>query len=109
MIYLEFHIVHTMENMTYIIFKNKIAQVAGKEHLKAEPIARMHVGGGATIEEVMEHYQLTRAQVHAVLAYYYENQEELDQAYDEAMNDPRLIQSTDLRKTIESRQKTNPD
>ncbi len=96
-----------MKAEQYITFNNKVAQIANREHLKAETVARMYVGGGASIEDVMQHYDLTRAQVHAVLAYYYENQETLDAAYNEAINDPRIISSDDLRKKIESRQQTD--
>jgi len=88
----------------YIVFKDGTARVMGKEHLKAEVVARMHTGGQATIEDVMEHYNLTRAQVHAVLAYYYENQAELDEAYEQVWNDSRVIKSSDLRQKIEARQ-----
>lgn len=86
----------------YIAFKDGTARIMGKEHLKAEVVARMHTGGQATIEDVMEHYDLTRAQVHAVLAYYYENQAELDETYEESWNDPRVIKSSDLRQRIEA-------
>jgi len=97
------------EIQDYITFKDGTARVVGKEHLKAEVVARMHTGGNASIEEVMEHYDLTRAQVHAVLAYYDENQAELDAAYEEAWNDPRLVKSSDLRERIRNRQNPSKD
>ena len=90
----------------YIVFKDGTARVMGKDHLKAEVVARMHTGGQASIDAVMTHYDLTRAQVHAVLAYYYENQAELDEAYEQGWNDPRMIKSSDLRQKIEARQTT---
>lgn len=92
-----------MQSESLITFKDGTARVVGKEHLKAEVVARMHTGGNASIEEVMEHYDLTRAQVHAVLAYYYENQVKLDVAYEETWNDPRLIKSADLCEKIRNR------
>ena len=54
---------------SYIIFKYGEARIVGKEHLKAEIVARMHVDGQATVDDVMEHYRLTRAQVYGALAY----------------------------------------
>jgi hypothetical protein len=37
-------------------------------------VAGMVLQAGATIEQVAEHYNLTYAEVHAALAYYYDNQ-----------------------------------
>lgn len=55
-----------------------VAYIAGKEHLKAEMVARMYVDGDYTIEQVMDHYGLTPAEVYAALAYYYDNRAALD-------------------------------
>jgi uncharacterized protein (DUF433 family) len=77
-----------------------------ERNLKVEPVARMHVNGGATIEEVMEHYSLSRAEVHAALTYFYDNQELLDARYAEALEIGRqagAIDSADLRAAIEAR------
>jgi hypothetical protein len=41
-------------------------------------IARMYVDTDYTVEEVMEQYNLSASEVHAALAYYYDNQAELD-------------------------------
>jgi len=46
-------------------------------------INRLFHGTGASIEEVMEQYSLTRSEVHAVMAYYYDHKEAID-AYFEA-------------------------
>ena len=51
---------------------------------KAKLVASMHVIAGASIEEVMEQYNLSRAQVYAALAYYYDNQEEIEQSFRDA-------------------------
>lgn len=91
----------------YIVFRDGEARIVGKEHLKAELVARMHEKGNASIEYVMEHYDLSRSQVHAALTYYYENQEELDAAYEESWSDSRTIRSTDLRARIEARKATS--
>ncbi len=68
----------------YIEFRDGHARIEGR-NLKAERVARMHVNAGASIEEVMAHYDLSRAEVHAALAYYYGNQQALDQDYQEAL------------------------
>ena len=75
--------------MNSITFKDGEARIVGKEHLKAELVARMHVSGGATIDYVMAHYGLTQAQVHVALTYYYENREALDEAYEKSWADFR--------------------
>jgi hypothetical protein len=51
----------------------------------------MVVKAGATIEETMEQYGLTRAEVHAALTYYYENQETIEQSFREAETYAREI------------------
>lgn len=91
----------------YITFKEGEARIAGTEHLKAELVARMHVSGGASIEYVMDHYGLTRAQVHAALTYYYENQTALDAAYDQSWAESKGVKAADLRAEIERRKRDN--
>lgn len=41
-------------------------------------IGRLFRGTGASVEEVMEQYDLTRAQVHAVLAHYSDHKDDID-------------------------------
>lgn len=69
-----------MQVVSHIVMKDGEARIEGKEHLKAEMVARLYVDGEASIEEVMAHYGLAAAEVHAALAYYYDNQAELDAA-----------------------------
>jgi hypothetical protein len=45
----------------------------------------MYVNGDYSIEAVTEHYQLTAAEVHAAIAYYYDNQKALDIAYEQVL------------------------
>jgi uncharacterized protein (DUF433 family) len=52
--------------------------------VKAKWVASMHVKAGAPIEEIMEHYHLSRAEVHSALAYYYDNQEAIEQEFRDA-------------------------
>ena len=61
----------------HIVFVDNHARIAGTM-LKAAIVARMHVVAGQSIEAVMEQYNLNRGQVHAALAYYYDNREELE-------------------------------
>ena len=44
----------------------------------------MHIKGCASIDEVMAHYDISRAEVHATLSYYYDNQAEIEHALTEA-------------------------
>ena len=89
----------------YIIAREGEARLADFPHLKAELIARMHINGGRTIEEIMTHYDLPRAQVHAALAYYYENQAELDAAYEKSWTQSRAVKSDDFMAEIDARRK----
>lgn len=54
-----------------------IGYIVGR-NLKAEMVARMFVGTDYSVEDVMAHYELSAAEVHAALAYYYDNQSTLD-------------------------------
>jgi uncharacterized protein (DUF433 family) len=52
--------------------------------IKAKLVAAMYLKAGATIDEVMEQYDLNRAEVHAALAYYYDNQDTIEQSFKDA-------------------------
>lgn len=49
-------------------------------NLKVKMVAGMYIHAGASIEQVMTQYNLTAAEVHAALAYYYDNLEAFAQA-----------------------------
>jgi uncharacterized protein (DUF433 family) len=87
----------------HIIYQDGEARIVGKEHLKAELVARMHVNGERDVDYVMEHYGLTRSQVYAALAYYYDNQQALDEADERAWAESKAIKSADLQAEIEKR------
>lgn len=89
---------------SYIVFKDGEARIATQEHLKAEIIARMHVDGQASVEDVMGHYGLSRAQVYGALAYYFENQPILDAAYEQSWRESKGINTKKWRRIIEERQ-----
>ncbi|MCU0481371.1 MAG: hypothetical protein MUE54_09175 [Anaerolineae bacterium] len=74
-----------MQVINHIIIRDSIAYIDGHDHLKAEMVARMVVDGEHPIESVMEHYGLTYAEVHSALAYYYDNQAALDEAYQQKL------------------------
>jgi uncharacterized protein (DUF433 family) len=59
------------------------AMIRGK-NIKAKLVASLIVKAGATVEEAVEQYQLTPAEVHAALAYYYDHRETIEQSFDEA-------------------------
>jgi uncharacterized protein (DUF433 family) len=63
------------------------ARIERKPYLKAEMVARMSVDGDYTIEAVMEHYDLTPAEVHAALAYYYDHRDVLDAKHQAALDE----------------------
>ena len=59
------------------------ARIAGRNLKIKMVISRLLHGTGASIEEVMEQYDLSRAQIHAVLAYYYDHQTEIDTFFED--------------------------
>lgn len=76
-----------MEIISHIVMKDGQARIGGKEHIKAEMVARMVVDGQYAIQDVMNHYGLTAGEVHAALAYYYDNQAELDAAHHQIVSE----------------------
>jgi len=78
-----------MQIINHIVIKDGEARIEGQEQLKAEMVARMYVDGEHTIESVMSHYGLTAGQVHAAVAYYFDNQAELDAAYEHLLAEIR--------------------
>lgn len=51
--------------------------------LKPKLIGRFFALGGMSIEEIMEEWNLSRAEVHTAVAYYYDHQEELERTRQE--------------------------
>lgn len=78
-----------LQIVNHIVMRDGQGRIEGKEHLKAEMVARMYVDGDYTIDEVMLHYGLTAGEIHAAIAYYYDNQAELDAAYDKTLAEIR--------------------
>jgi uncharacterized protein (DUF433 family) len=60
-----------------------VARVVGTR-FKVEDVAAIYVLGESPIDWMVDNYPLTRAQIHAALAYYYDHQDEIEQAWREA-------------------------
>jgi uncharacterized protein (DUF433 family) len=58
------------------------ARISGRP-LKVKMVISRIIHGSATIDEVMEQYNLTRAEVHAVIAYYFDHKEQIDRYFEE--------------------------
>jgi uncharacterized protein (DUF433 family) len=75
-------------------------RIAGTR-LAVADIALLHLRLGQTVEEIAGKYDLTLADVHAAMAYYYDHRKEIEQsieddaAYAEAFrrNNPSLLQA----------------
>jgi hypothetical protein len=64
----------------HIVLKDGVGYLAEYPHLKAHLVAQMHVHGGNSVDTVAEHYQIKLADVHAAIAYYYDNQRLIEEA-----------------------------
>jgi uncharacterized protein (DUF433 family) len=63
--------------INYIEIRDGSPLIAGTG-VKVAIIANMHVHHQTPIEWIVENYDLTPAQIHAALSYYYDHTEELD-------------------------------
>lgn len=69
-----------MQIISHIELRDGVGYLRGR-NLKAKMVARMHLWEHQPIEAVMQHYGLSTAEVYAALAFYYDNQAELDAEY----------------------------
>lgn len=69
--------------INHIEIRDGQARVAGRNLKVKMVISRLFHGAGASIEDVMAQYELTRSEVHAIIAYYYDHKAAID-AYFEA-------------------------
>lgn len=74
-----------MDVINHIALRKGQAYIQRKPHLKAKIVARMYIWENQSIEQVMEHYDLSASEVHSAIAYYYDNQEPLDAEYEQAL------------------------
>ncbi len=68
--------------INHIEIRDEQARIAGRNLKVKMVISRLIHGTGATVEEVMEQYNLSRAEVHAVIAYYHDHQEAIDHFFE---------------------------
>lgn len=68
--------------INHIEIRNGQARITGRNVKVKMVISRLIHGEPTTIEEVMEQYNLSRAEVHAVLAYYFDHQEAIDRFFE---------------------------
>lgn len=66
-----------MEAINHIEIVDDVPLIAGR-WVKVKMVANMYLKAGATIEQIMEQYDLTPAEVHAALAYYYDHQADFE-------------------------------
>lgn len=64
----------------HIMMKAGQAYLADFPHLKARIVAQMHIKGAVPIEAVAEHYGISLADVYASIAYYYDNQDKIEES-----------------------------
>lgn len=69
--------------VNHIEIRDGQARIAGRNLKVKMVISRLLHGTGATIEEVMEQYNLSRSEVYAVLAYYYDHKAKIDRYFEE--------------------------
>lgn len=69
--------------INHIEIRNGQARISGRNVKVKMIINRIIHGEPTTIEEVMEQYNLSRAEVLACLAYYYDYQDEIEQHFRE--------------------------
>lgn len=99
-----------MKEDRHIEIRDGTACLHGR-NLKAKMVARLHLWENRPVQDVMAHYDLSAAEVHAALAFYYDNQAQLDAEYEANM---RLLaevgESTEaFRAKIEARKENSND
>ena len=90
----------------HIEIKNGSPRIAGKG-VKVENIAILAVMHHWSVEKIAEELELTPAQIHAALSYYYDHRDEIDQSIREGDELARQTGTSfdDLRRQIEERQR----
>lgn len=95
--------------INHIEIRNGQARIAGRNVKVKMIINRIIHGEPTTIEEVMEQYNLSRAEVLACLAYYYDYQDEIEQHFREQdeFAHANATPLSDLIARLHERQKQN--
>jgi hypothetical protein len=81
----------------HIVLKNGVGYLADYPHLKAHLVAQMHIHGKNSIEAVAEHYQIDLADVYAAIAYYYDNQQAIEDRISTAIENARKTGKSNFR------------
>lgn len=69
--------------INHIEIRDGQARITGRNVKVKMVISRLVHGEGATVDEVMEQYSLTRSEVLACLAYYYDHQAAIERHFQE--------------------------
>jgi uncharacterized protein (DUF433 family) len=69
--------------VNHIEIRDEQARIVGRNLKVKMVISRLIHGTGATVEEVVEQYGISRAEVYAVLAYYHDHKEAIDHYFEE--------------------------
>lgn len=88
----------------HIEIRDGQARLTGRNLKVKMVISRLFHGAGASVDEVMEQYNLTRAEVHAVITYYYDYREAIDRYFEQEdkMASESIPSVNDLQKHLKS-------
>src|SRR5437667_8542171 len=90
------------------------ARIDGRR-IGVSDIVDLYIRQGGSLEEVIQAFQVTLAQIHAVLAYYYDHEEEIDSYLDELdehwkVNAPtRAEMEPERQRLLAKLKETNPE
>ncbi len=93
--------------INHIEIRDGQARLAGRNVKVKMIISRLFDGTGATIEQVMEQYNLSQSEVYAILAYYYDHKAEIVRYFEE--EDKALhaeaVSAAELKERLKSQKK----
>lgn len=75
-----------MQIINHIEIKDGTAVIRGRGALKVKMVARMYLWDKQSISAVMDHYDLTAAEVHSAIAFYLDNQAVFDAEYEDTVS-----------------------
>jgi uncharacterized protein (DUF433 family) len=89
----------------HIEIRDGQAQIIGRNVKVKMVISRLFHGAGASIEEVMNQYHLSYAEIYAVLSYYYDHREAVEHYFEEEDRFARehIPSGTDLKTRLKKR------
>lgn len=73
-----------MEIINHVEIRDGTGYIKGT-NIKAEMVARLHVMEQSSIAEVASQYDLSHAEVYSAIAFYYDNQDQLDTEYEKSL------------------------